>query len=120
MTTISKNNQCITFINVFKVDPSNQLKLIEILTDVTNKIVRHKDGFISSALHRSSDGAKVTMYAQWKNLDLYNKMRDDKKANEGFKDAVAIAEFDGSMYEVVEEFTFISDDVAVENHETTN
>jgi len=107
MTRISKDNHYITMINVFNVDPSKQERLIEILTEVTNHAIRFKDGFISSALHRSLDGKKVTMYAQWKSLDHYNKMREDKQAEEVFKQALAIAEFDGGMYEVVEEFEFI-------------
>jgi quinol monooxygenase YgiN len=106
MTTISKKNQYITFINVFKVDPSKQEELIDILTKGTNNTVRFQDGFVSSVLHRSLDGTKVTMYAQWKSQELYNKMRDNVQAGEIFRDAIAIAQFDGGQYEVVEEFEF--------------
>jgi len=34
MTTISKDAQLITLINVFTVDPSNQSQLVELLTQV--------------------------------------------------------------------------------------
>ena len=60
----------ITFINVFSVDPADQAELVRILTQVTEGIVRHKAGFISARLHRSFDGKKVTMYAQWQSLSL--------------------------------------------------
>jgi len=63
MTTISKDADLITLINVFAVDPSNQSRLVELLTTVTDRFVRHARGFISSSLHRSRDGTKVTMYA---------------------------------------------------------
>ena len=55
MTTISKDAQLITLINVFTVDPSNQSQLVELLTQVTDTFVRRARGFISSTLHRSRD-----------------------------------------------------------------
>jgi len=36
MTTISKDADLITLINVFAVDPSNQSRLVELLTKVTD------------------------------------------------------------------------------------
>jgi hypothetical protein len=80
MTTISKDADLITLINVFAVDPSNQSRLVELLTTVTDRFVRHARGFISSSLHRSRDGTKVTMYAQWRSLDDYETMRRDPGA----------------------------------------
>ena len=77
MTTISKGADLITLINVFTVDPSNQSRLVELLTKATATFVRHARGFISSSLHRSRDGTKVTMYAQWRGLDDYEMMRRD-------------------------------------------
>jgi heme-degrading monooxygenase HmoA len=77
MTTISKDAHLITLINVFTVDPSNQSQLVELLTKVTDTFVRRARGFISSSLHRSRDGTKVTMYAQWRSLDDYETMRRD-------------------------------------------
>jgi hypothetical protein len=56
MTTISKNAQLITLINVFTVDPSHQPRLVELLTQVTDTFVRRARGFIGSSLHRSRDG----------------------------------------------------------------
>jgi hypothetical protein len=74
MTTISKDADLVTLINVFTVDPSNQSRLVELLTKVTDTFVRHARGFISSSLHRNRDGTKVTMYAQWRGLDDYETM----------------------------------------------
>jgi hypothetical protein len=53
-----------TLINVFTVEPSNQRRLIGLLTRATDDFVCRAPGFISSTLHRSIDGRKVTMYAQ--------------------------------------------------------
>ena len=68
MTTISEKAGLLTFINVFTVSPQNQQRLVELLTQATDVSVRHAKGFVSSALHRSFDGTKVTMYAQWENM----------------------------------------------------
>ena len=78
MTTISKDADLTTLINVFTVDPSNQSRLVELLITATDTFVRHARGFVSSSLHRSRDGTKVTMYAQWRSLDDYEAMRKDR------------------------------------------
>ncbi|MCW3110610.1 MAG: antibiotic biosynthesis monooxygenase, partial [Segetibacter sp.] len=64
MTTISKEANFLTLINIFTVDPINQQKLVDLLTLATESSVRKVTGFISSSLHRSIDGTKVTMFAQ--------------------------------------------------------
>ena len=104
MTTISKDADLITLINVFIVDPSNQSRLVELLTKVTDTFVRHARGFISSSLHRSRDGIKVTMYAQWYSLDDYEKMRKDSGPVPYLQEALTIAKFEPGIYDVVESF----------------
>jgi quinol monooxygenase YgiN len=66
----------IVLMNVFNVDPANQQRLVEILTEATETSVRHAKGFISATLHRSINGTKVTMYAQWRSLADYQAMRE--------------------------------------------
>ena len=104
MTTISKNANLITFINVFTVDPANQSRLIELLIKVTDTCVRHARGFISSSLHRSRDGTKVTMYAQWRSIEDYEAMRGDPGPVPYLQEALTIAKFEPGMYDVVESF----------------
>ena len=105
MTTISKDADLVTLINVFTVDPSNQSRLVELLTKATGTFVRHAPGFISSNLHRSRDGTKVTMYAQWRSLDDYETMRRDPRPAPYLQEALAIATFEPGIYHVVESFT---------------
>ena len=104
MTTISKDNKILTLINVFTVDPLNQQQLVELLTLATDKSVRKMRGFISSSLHRSIEGTKVTMYAQWRTVEDYLKMRNNPDASPYLKQALTIATFESGMYEVVETF----------------
>lgn len=104
MTTISKDAGLVTFINVFTVEPANQQRLVDLLTQVTEKYVRHASGFVSSALHRSLDGTKVTMYAQWRSIEEYEAMRKDPAPLPYLQEALTFAKFEPGRYEVVELF----------------
>ena len=61
-------------------------------------------GFISSSLHKSLDGSKVTMYAQWKSIEDYQNMRNNPTASPYLEQALKIATFAPGMYEVVKTF----------------
>jgi hypothetical protein len=104
MTVISKQETLVTFINVFKVEPASQQRLVDLLVRVTGTFVRHAAGFLSSSLHRSVDGTKVTMYAQWRTIEDYEAMRRDPAPLPYLQEALTIATFEPGMYEVVETF----------------
>jgi quinol monooxygenase YgiN len=104
MPSISKENNFLTLINVFTVEPHNQQKLIELLTLATESSVINIEGFISASLHRSIDGLKVTMYAQWRSMEDYQKMRSNPIASPYLEQALKIAKFEPGMYEVAEVF----------------
>ena len=105
MSTISKDARVVTFINVFTVEPANQQRLVNLLARVTDISVRHAPGFISSALHRSLDGTKVTMYAQWRSVEDYESMRRDPGPLPFLEESLTIAKFEPGMYEIVRTFT---------------
>jgi quinol monooxygenase YgiN len=104
MPEISTTNRVVTLINVFTVDPANQPRLLELLTHATEISVRHAPGFVSASLHRSLDGTKVTMYAQWRSVEDYEAMRQDPAPLPFLQEALAIATFEPGMYEVVQTF----------------
>jgi len=104
MTVIAKRSKLVTFINVFTVAPENQERLVGLLTQVTEGSVRHAAGFVSSSLHRSLDGTKVTMYAQWRTIEDYEAMRKDPTPAPFLREALTFAKFEPGMYEVVETF----------------
>jgi hypothetical protein len=58
MITISSKANPITLINVFTVEPANQRRLVELLTEATESSVGQAPGFVSACLHRSIDGTK--------------------------------------------------------------
>jgi quinol monooxygenase YgiN len=104
MPEISTANNYLTLINVFKVDPANQQKLVELLTLATDGSVKNITGFISASLHKSIDGTKVTMYAQWRSVEDYQNMRNNPTASPYLEQALQIATFEPGMYEVVATF----------------
>jgi quinol monooxygenase YgiN len=95
------NDGPITLINVFTVEPADQQQLIELLTRATEDFVRHAPGFIAARLHRSLDGTKVTMYAQWRSTAEYEAMRAGPAPLPYLQRALAIAKFEPGMYEII-------------------
>lgn len=63
MTTISRDRQLVTLINVFTVKPENQQKVVEMLIEATQRTMKHQPGFISANIHKSLDGVQVVNYA---------------------------------------------------------
>ena len=104
MLTIETGNRPMTVINVFTVAPAHQPRLVELLSHATESSIRHIPGFVSAALHRSLDGTKVTMYAQWATPEDYDRMRARPDASPFLAEALAIAQFDPGFYEVVRVF----------------
>jgi quinol monooxygenase YgiN len=105
MTTISKGNKLVTLINVFTGTPEHQQEVVDLLARATETSVRHAPGFISSSLHRSLDGTKVVMYAQWRSIEDYQAMRENPAPLPYLQQAVALAKFEPGMYEVVETYS---------------
>jgi len=101
----SMSNKPVTLINVFTVEPGKQPELIELLIKATEGSVRHAPGFLSATLHRSLDGTKVTMYAQWRSNEEYQAMRKDPGPLPYLQQALAIAKFEPGMYEAVQTFS---------------
>jgi quinol monooxygenase YgiN len=104
MPTIAKTDRLATVINVFTVAPDQQRRLVELLVKATESSVRHVPGFVSAALHRSLDGTKVTMYAQWRSVDDYAQMRANPQTSPLLEEALRIAQFEPGVYEVVDTF----------------
>jgi quinol monooxygenase YgiN len=95
----------ITLINIFTVAPENQQRLVDLLTRATDEFVCPAPGFISSTLHRSLDGTKVTMHSQWRSAEDYQAMRADPGPLPLFEEALGFATFEPGIYEVVRSFS---------------
>jgi len=97
-------DKSIILINVFTVAPEHQDRLVTLLTRATDESVKFIEGFVTSTLHKSLDGTKVTMYAQWRSKEDYDNMRRNAKASPYLEEALGFAKFEMGMYEVVRVF----------------
>jgi quinol monooxygenase YgiN len=105
MLTITAGDRPMTVINVFTVATAEQGRLVELLTQATESSIRHIPGFVGAALHRSLDGTKVTMYAQWATSQDYDRMRARPDASPILAEALSMARFDPGFYEVTRVFS---------------
>ena len=102
MTTISKENDVVTLINVFTVEPENQQRLVDMLVEATEKTMRNLPGFVSANIHKSADNVRVANYAQWRRREDFEAMLKNPEATAHMKPIMEIAKFDAHLYEVVE------------------
>jgi len=64
-----------TFINTFRCDPSNQDEVVRINIDIVDQVASSSLGFISAAVHRSTDGTRVINYLQWESAEHLTAMQ---------------------------------------------
>ena len=102
MTTISQDNNVVTLINVFTVEPENQQKVVDMLIEATEKTMKNMPGFVSANIHKSADGVRVTNYAHWRSEEDYAAMLQNPEAMEHMKPIMEMATFDAHTYEVVD------------------
>ncbi len=71
MTRISRDQDVVTLINVFTLAPEAQQRLVDLLVEATEEVVRKQPGYVSANIHRSLDGTRVTSYAQWRSRENF-------------------------------------------------
>lgn len=92
-TTISTEQDLMTFINVFTVEPEHQQELNDVLVEAT-EVMRTIDGFISANLHQSRDGRRVVNYVQWRSEEHFQQMLQDPRALPHMQRAAELATYD--------------------------
>lgn len=100
MPTVAKNNEVITVIVIFTVEPERQQELIDTIISFSDT-VKQQPGFVSASLHKSLDGVKVANYAQWKSQSDYKAFVNN---NDVQALGAKLSEFprpDSHVYEVV-------------------
>lgn len=100
MTTIATDQDVATLINVFTVTRETQQPLVEMLSEATEQVMRHRPGFISANIHASLDGTRVVNYAQWRSRDDFLAMLDDPTAREHMTAIGALAAAEPRLYQV--------------------
>lgn len=71
MPIIAKNNEVVTVIFSFAVEPEHQQELIDMMIDALETTTKHQPGFVSASFHKSLDGVRVFNYAQWRTQAEY-------------------------------------------------
>lgn len=107
MTTIRKDQQLVTLINVFTVAPEHQQRLVDLLIEATETVVNKQSGYISANIHKSLDGTRVTNYAQWQSREAFEAAFGVPEVIAHTKKALEFAHADFHLYEValVDEIT---------------
>lgn len=101
MTTIRRDADCATLINVFTVEPESAADLATLLASATEDVMQHQPGFRSANIHLSTDRTRVVNYAQWDSAADYQAMLSDPTPREHMATAAAIAvSFDPHLYTV--------------------
>jgi quinol monooxygenase YgiN len=98
--TIHANGQMVTLINVCTVDPQDQQALIDIFKEGTEAWISKVPGYISTSLHKSTDGRRVVIYSQWQIAQSIGAMRDSADMGPYMKRISALATLDSTICEV--------------------
>jgi quinol monooxygenase YgiN len=101
MTVITAHAEHATLINVFSVQPERARELADLLTAATEDVMQYIDGFISANIHVSTDGTRVVNYAQWRDAEAMQAMRQNAGAREHMVLCAELAEgFEPHLYTV--------------------
>jgi quinol monooxygenase YgiN len=101
MTAITAHADHATLINVFTVQPDRARQLVDLLTQATEDVMQHIDGFISANIHLSADGTRVVNYAQWRSAEAMQAMRQDPTARRHMAQCADLADgFEPHLYTV--------------------
>lgn len=99
-TTISTDQELMTLVNVFTVDPDHQQDLVDLLA-AAGSVMAELPGFISANVHRSNDGKRVVNYVQWRSTADYQAMSSNPRATPHMQRAADLATFDPIFCTVV-------------------
>jgi quinol monooxygenase YgiN len=101
MTAITAHADHATLINVFTVQPQRARQLVDLLTQATEDVMQHIDGFISANIHLSADGTRVVNYAQWRSAEAMQAMRQNPTAQQHMTQCAELADgFEPHLYTV--------------------
>ena len=89
--TIDAKGGAATLINIYEIAPEKQAELVHMLEEATEKVMRRQPGFVSVAIHRSLDGARVANYAQWASREEFDRMLQNPEAQAQMKRFASLA-----------------------------
>jgi heme-degrading monooxygenase HmoA len=93
--------QPVTMINVFTVEPDDQQALVDLLVQATDHVMSKQAGYLSGRIHRSLDGRRVAVYARWRSVEDFAALKDTADAVAHMTRARALATFEPVLYDLV-------------------
>jgi quinol monooxygenase YgiN len=100
MTVIDAERPVVTMINTFTVEPANQERLVTLIIEATESVMRKVPGFVSANIHASLDGTRVVNYAQWRSQADFEAMLRNPEVHPHFGEIRAIAAPERHLYRV--------------------
>jgi quinol monooxygenase YgiN len=101
MSQSPSQNQQIVLINTFTVKPEQADALLAVLAEATEKVMRHRPGFVSATFHISLDRKHVANYARWRSKADFDATMADPAAKGHMGKAGGLAErFEPVLYTV--------------------
>jgi ribosome-associated toxin RatA of RatAB toxin-antitoxin module/quinol monooxygenase YgiN len=97
---MSNQENCLTLINVFPVEPQKQQQLIDILTEAAEKTMRFRPGFLSAQIYRGLSGAYVANYVQWRSQEDFDRMWQQPEAQQHVAQVHTVARGNPQLYEL--------------------
>lgn len=101
MPEISADNEVVTYINVFPTRPRDQQRLVELLLEAHEGVIRHRRGYVSTNIHRSVDGYLVVDYTQWRSREEFEAMVRDPEVAPYFGPIGELTKGEAKAYDVV-------------------
>ena len=98
MTTLDPDDNYVTLINTFQVEPEHADELAELLHHAS-EVMSALPGFVSANLHVSEDKTRVVNYAQWRSKADLEAMYRNPDAQPHMKSAANLADsYDPVLY----------------------
>jgi heme-degrading monooxygenase HmoA len=97
----AEQQQPVTMINVFTVEPDNQQALVDLLAQAAEQVMSKQAGYISARIHRSLDGRRVAVYARWRSVEEFLALGENADAAAHMRRARTLAHFEPVLYDLV-------------------
>ncbi|WNL44791.1 antibiotic biosynthesis monooxygenase family protein [Dyella sp. BiH032] len=91
----------LVLVNLLKVEPGKQAALIALLKQNIDTVIRTLQGWRSTRLIASGDGASVVIYSEWDSPGAVEAMRADPRMKAYFPQILELASLDSSLGKAV-------------------
>ena len=82
------------------IDPANQSRVLDMLRDNINTVIRTLDGWIATNLIASEDGTRIVIHSQWRDAAAVAAMQADPRMVAYHPQLAAVAKIEALMGEV--------------------